>query len=227
MQLNHRFTVAAPVDETWAAFNDLERVAPCFPGAELTSVDGDDFTGTCKVKLGPISLQYTGSGTFLERDETAHRAVIEAKGKDKRGNGTAGATVTARLTPDGDGTLVEVDTDLNITGKPAQFGRGVIQDVSDRLLDQFVACLQNKLAGPAEEPTAEQPIAAEAAAATQAASTAGAAPTADAGGAAPTADAGGAELNLLTTIGPALLKRFAPPVAGLLLVVWVVRRLRR
>src|SRR4028118_2164338 len=103
MELNHRFRVKAPIDVTWAAFNDLERVAPCFPGATLTSVDGDDFSGSCKVKLGPIALQYTGSGLFVERDMTSYRAVIEAKGRDKRGNGTAGARGTAPPAADGDG----------------------------------------------------------------------------------------------------------------------------
>ena len=147
MDLEHRFTVGSDLDETWAAFNDLERVAPCFPGATLTSVDGDQFRGSVKVKLGPIALQYNGTGQFVERDETAHRAVIEAKGRDKRGNGTANATVTASFSPDDAGTLVEVTTDLAITGKPAQFGRGVIQDVSDKLLGQFVTCLQDKLGG--------------------------------------------------------------------------------
>ena len=149
MQLNHRFTVPASIDETWSAFNDLERIAPCFPGAALTSVEGDEFTGTCKIKLGPISMQYGGSGKFLERDEAAYRAVIEAKGKDKRGNGTAAATVTAQLVAEGDtSTNVEVVTDLAITGKPAQFGRGVMQDVSDKLLGQFATCLETRL-GPA------------------------------------------------------------------------------
>src|SRR4028118_161976 len=98
MELNHRFRVKAPIDVTWAAFNCLERVAPCFPGATLTSVSGDDFSGSCKVKLGPIALQYTGSGLFVERDMTSYRAVIEAKGRDKRGNGTAGARVPAQPT---------------------------------------------------------------------------------------------------------------------------------
>ncbi|HET7661973.1 MAG TPA: SRPBCC family protein, partial [Oryzihumus sp.] len=92
MQLQHRFTVPATIDTTWATFNDLERTASCFPGAEVTSVEGEGFTGNCKVKLGPISLQYNGTGRFVERDESAHRAVIEAKGKDRRGNGTAAAT---------------------------------------------------------------------------------------------------------------------------------------
>src|SRR5690606_935954 len=154
VELEHRFTVPTSVDETWAAFNDLERIAPCFPGATLTSVDGDDFAGSVKVRLGPISLLYNGSGRFVERDAANHRAVIEAKGKDKRGNGTASATIRAQLSPDGDKTLVEVSTDLAITGKPAQFGRGVIQDVSDKLLGQFVSCLEEKLGGsPAEATT--------------------------------------------------------------------------
>ena len=157
MELQHRFTVPAPIDETWAAFNDLERVTPCFPGAALTSLDGDQFSGTVKIKLGPISMQYSGTGTFLERDEANHKARIEAKGKDKRGNGTANATVTTQLTADGDSTVVDVSTDLAITGKPAQFGRGVIQDVSDKLLSKFTACLSDRL-GSAGESTASEPV---------------------------------------------------------------------
>ena len=145
MELEHQFTVPASIDVTWAAFNDPGRVAPCFPGATLISVDGDDFTGSAKVKLGPIALQYNGTGRYVERDESAHRAVIEAKGKDKRGNGTANATVTAQLSAAGDATSVRVTTDLAVTGKPAQFGRGVMQDVSDKLLEQFVTCLQATL----------------------------------------------------------------------------------
>ncbi|MBA3232393.1 MAG: SRPBCC family protein, partial [Propionibacteriales bacterium] len=97
MQLTHRFSVPAPIDVAWAAFNDLERIVPCFPGAELTSFDGENFEGLCKVKLGPISLQYTGKGRFVERNEATRHAVIEAKGKDRRGNGTAAASVKAQL----------------------------------------------------------------------------------------------------------------------------------
>ncbi len=153
MELTHTFTVPAPLTKTWEAFNDIESVAGCFPGAAVTSVEGDDFKGTCKVKLGPISMQYTGTGTFIERDQSSGRFVLEAKGKDKRGNGTAGATVTALLSAQGeDATQVEVSTDLSITGKPAQFGRGVIQDVSDKLLGQFVACLETTVGGAAEAP---------------------------------------------------------------------------
>jgi len=155
MELQHRFTVPASVATTWAMFNDLESIAPCFPGAALTSVEGDDFAGTVKVKLGPVSLQYSGTGTFIERDEANHTARFEAKGKDKRGNGTAAASVTAMLSPSESGTDVDVRTDLAVTGKPAQFGRGLMQDVSDKLLDRFVACLSDKLTSP--EPAAEEP----------------------------------------------------------------------
>jgi len=145
MDLRHEFTVPATVEETWDAFNDIESVAACFPGATVSSVEGDAFTGSCKVKLGPIALVYNGTGTFVEKDESARRMVIDAKGKDKRGNGTAGAHVTATMTQEGTSTRVEVLTDLNITGKPAQFGRGVMQDVSDKLLGQFTACLEQKV----------------------------------------------------------------------------------
>src|SRR5690625_2410008 len=154
MELTHRFTVPASIDETWKLLNDLHEVGECFPGAAVESVDGDDFSGTVKVNLDRISMQYKGTGTFTERDEQQYRAVIDAKDKDKRGNGTASANVSAQLTPDGDGTAIEVHTDLSVTGKPAQFGRGVIQDVSDKLLDQFVGCLSDKLS-PAPEPAEE------------------------------------------------------------------------
>jgi carbon monoxide dehydrogenase subunit G len=149
MDLTHRFTVPVPIDDAWAHFNDISSVAECFPGATVTSAEGDTFHGSVKVKLGPIALVYNGSGTFTEKDETAHRMVVDAKGKDKRGNGTAGALVTMQMTAAGGSTDVEVVTDLAITGKPAQFGRGVMQDVSDKLLGQFVACLEQRL----EEPT--------------------------------------------------------------------------
>ena len=151
MELTHNFTVPATVDETWSRFQDIESVAGCFPGATVTEVEGDDFKGSCKVKLGPIALVYSGSGSFVEKDEAAKRFVVEAKGKDKRGNGTAGATVTATMTDaGGESTDVTVVTDLAITGKPAQFGRGVIQDVSDKLLGQFIACLEQQVRGGAE-----------------------------------------------------------------------------
>ena len=146
MELTHDFVVPATVDAAWATFMDLERVGACFPGATVTEVTDDGFSGTVKVKLGPIALVYAGAGQFLSRDDSAHRAVIEAKGKDKRGNGTAGATVTIQLAPATGGTRIDVVTALSVTGKPAQFGRGVMQDVSDKLLQQFVACIEGRFA---------------------------------------------------------------------------------
>ncbi len=144
MDLTHTFTVPLGVEETWSHFNDIGSLAECFPGATLTEFDGDSFSGSCKVKLGPIALVYNGSGRFVEKDEEAHRFVVDAKGKDKRGNGTAGAHVTLSMEETDGSTEVTVVTDLAITGKPAQFGRGVMQDVSDKLLGQFVACLEER-----------------------------------------------------------------------------------
>ena len=149
MELSHRFTVPIGVDETWAHFNDIASVAECFPGAQVTEADEESFSGSVKVKLGPIALLYNGSGTFLEKDAEAHRFVVDAKGKDKRGNGTAGAKVTVSMTDAGGSTDVAVETDLAITGKPAQFGRGVIEDISNKLLQQFVTCLQDRVGAPA------------------------------------------------------------------------------
>ncbi|HEY7814668.1 MAG TPA: SRPBCC family protein, partial [Nakamurella sp.] len=168
MRLEHQFSVPAPPDVVWAAVIDPERVAPCMPGATLTEVNGTEFSGGVKVKVGPVSLLYKGSGEFLETDEQARRVVIKAAGKDSRGNGTAAATVTVTLTEDGSGTKGSVVTDLTITGKPAQFGRGMIAEVGGKILDTFAACLADKLdtpATPAAPPAAAAPVAAPAPAA--------------------------------------------------------------
>jgi carbon monoxide dehydrogenase subunit G len=157
--LEHSFTVPVPVSQAWEVLLDIERIAPCMPGAALTSFEGDDFAGTVKVKLGPVSLTFKGKGRFVERDATAHRVVLTASGADSRGGGTASAKVTASLHAAGDaGTRVEVATDLDITGKAAQFGRGLIGDVSSKLIGQFADCLAGKLAAgaePAQEPVQE------------------------------------------------------------------------
>jgi carbon monoxide dehydrogenase subunit G len=147
VQLEHSFTVPVGIDEAWGILLDIERVGPCMPGAAIETVDGDDFTGTVKVKLGPINLTYKGKASFTEKDEAAHRAVIDARGKDSRGNGTAAAKVTATLTDDGDNTKVLVGTDLDITGKPAQFGRGVMVDVGNKLIGQFADNLADAIKG--------------------------------------------------------------------------------
>ncbi|WP_427017559.1 SRPBCC family protein [Pseudarthrobacter sp. P1] len=239
MELKHHFVVPSSLEDTWHAFNQLEDIAPCFPGATLTSVDGDRFTGTVKVKLGPIAMMYTGTGEFLERNEDSHTVVISANGKDNRGNGTAGATVTAVLAPDGDSTAVDVTTDMNVTGKPAQFGRGVIQDISDKLLAQFVQCVIGKVGGGAAEPDATTAAPAGAAVADPAGSGATdpegpepGEPAAPASAApvptTPTAPA--AELDLGSAVWPVLLRRFGPAVLGaisvLALLVWLTRRRR-
>jgi carbon monoxide dehydrogenase subunit G len=160
VRLDHEFTVPAPIGEVWQAVVDPERVAPCMPGATLTKVEGDKFSGTVKVKLGPISLLYKGNGEFLEKDDTAHKVTIKASGKDSRGSGTAAATVTLTLTEAEGGTHGTVATDLSITGKPAQFGRGLISEVGGKILDTFAGCLSGKLApsaSPAPAPAAEAP----------------------------------------------------------------------
>jgi len=142
MKLENEFRVDVPVEEAWRVLLDVERIAPCMPGAQLQEVEGDEYRGIVKVKVGPITAQYKGVARITESDDTNHRAVIRAEGRDTRGQGNASATAIAVLQPDGDGTRVSIDSDVTITGKVAQFGRGVIADVSAKLLDQFVACLE-------------------------------------------------------------------------------------
>lgn len=231
MELNHRFTVPIGVEETWAHFNDIASVAECFPGAQVTEADESSFSGSVKVKLGPIALQYNGSGTFVEKDAEAHRFVVDAKGKDKRGNGTAGAKVTVVMTDAAGGsTDVSVDTDLAITGKPAQFGRGVMQDVSDKLLGQFVACLEQRLAAPepAPEPQGEpaaQPPSEPTAEAT-APSVAAAAPPPPAPPP-PRPVREPEALDLGSAVLPVILKSYWKQALAALVVLAVVRRLLR
>ncbi len=159
MQLENSFTVPAPPDVAWDVLLDIERVAPCMPGATLTSHDGDDFAGTVKVKVGPIQVTYRGTATFAERDDAAHRIVIDAKGRETRGSGTANAKISCKLVPDGEGTRVDVATDLSVTGKPAQFGRGVMGEVAGKVIAQFAAALAEEIGSGA--PSGEAPPAAE------------------------------------------------------------------
>lgn len=209
MQLEHSFTVPVGVEEAWRVLLDIERVAPCMPGAALESVDGDTFTGAVKVRVGPIALQYRGKASFIDKDEVAHRAVIDAQGRDTRGNGTAAAKVTTSLHTDGGETRVDVLTDLSITGKPAQFGRGLIADVSNKLIGQFADCLAKQLSG-APEPAAESPAAVRHAEATEAADAAEAAEA--------------KPIDLVRTAGPAVAKRAVVPLVVLILVIIVIRR---
>ena len=159
MKLENEFTVPVDVDTVYQALNDPERVTPCFPGATLDTLDGDDFTGTVKVKLGPISMTYKGKGTFVERDATNHKVVVDAQGRDSRGNGTASAKATLTMTDQGGGsTKVSVLTEMQVTGKPAQFGRGVMSDVGDKILGQFASCLAEEF--PSSTPSSSSPTSA-------------------------------------------------------------------
>ncbi|HJQ46528.1 MAG TPA: SRPBCC family protein [Amycolatopsis sp.] len=229
MRLDHEFSVPAPPAHVWQAVTDAAEVAPCMPGATLTKVEGDTFTGTVKVKLGPISLTYKGAGEFVETDEAARKIVIKASGKDARGGGTAAATVTVTLAEDGPNTKGKVETDLNVTGRPAQFGRGMISEVGGKILDQFAANLAAKLAGPATPAAAaaeEQPAAGE--------QPADAAKSADA--ATPKLEAvqpalqEAEAIDLFEYAGSSVGKRLAPVlagVAGLLVLLAIIRALRR
>jgi carbon monoxide dehydrogenase subunit G len=153
MNIQDEFRVDVPVEEAWRVLTDVERIAPCMPGAQLQEVEGDEFRGIVKVKVGPITAQYKGAARFTEKDEANHRAVIRAQGRDTRGQGNASATVTAALVPEETGTRVTIDSDVTITGKVSQFGRGVIGDVSSKMLAQFVDNLERDvLAQPATAP---------------------------------------------------------------------------
>ncbi len=147
MELTNEFTVDVPLEEAWDVLTDVTRIAPAMPGAKLEAVEGDEYRGVVKVKVGPVTAEYRGAATFVERDAASHRAVLRAEGRETRGQGNATATITATLVPSGDGTRVSVLTDLSITGRVAQFGRGVLADVSNKLLNQFVASLETTVLG--------------------------------------------------------------------------------
>ena len=147
MEITDRFRVSTPIDETWKVLLDIERIAPCLPGAQLEEIDGDEFRGVVKVKVGPITAQYKGAARLAEVDEAGRRIVIDASGRDTRGQGNASAKILVTMTGDESGTEVSVHTDLSITGKVAQFGRGVLGDVSAKLLGQFVERLEADVLG--------------------------------------------------------------------------------
>src|ERR1700753_1419538 len=146
MKIANQFTVSAPIEQAWDVLCDLEQVIPLMPGAQLTGHEGDDYLGKVKVEVGAVTSEFSGKVRFVEQDRDQHRAVFDAKGKESRGTGNAAATVTARLDEDGERTNVSVDTDLKIVGKLAQFGSGMLQQVSEKLLGQFVGSLEAKLA---------------------------------------------------------------------------------
>ncbi len=242
MRLDHEFTVPVPAGQAWPVLLDIDRIAPCMPGATVTKIDGDDFEGTVKVKVGPITVTYGGTATFLEKDEAQRIAVIEARGKETRGSGTATARVTAQLFDNGaDSTRVAVITDLSITGKPAQFGRGVMSDVGNKLLGRFADCLAGELAGksmakPAAAPADAVPASAESgvSAQSQADSVSGnpdsAAATESGPAPASVLDVPPREaepIDLVEAIGGAVAKRVIPALAALALLAIVIGVLRR
>ncbi|QXE37050.1 SRPBCC family protein [Streptomyces sp. GMY02] len=240
MKIDNEFTVGVPIDRAWEALTDLEGIAPCMPGAQLTGVDGDVYSGKVKVKVGPVISQYTGTARLVEKDDTAHRARISAKGKDSRGAGNASARIDAVLRAEGGTTVVTVATDLNITGKIAQFGSGMIKEVSVKLLDQFVENLEARLHEPAApepegvpEPVAEPEPVREAVPTTAPAAPvtvpAQAAPVPAETAPAPRRPVEEAEpLDLMGLAGGSVYKRLAPvavaAVVAALIVYYVVRR---
>ncbi|MFJ2292881.1 SRPBCC family protein [Streptomyces sp. NPDC087894] len=198
MQFDHTFTVPADPDEAWKLFHDLARVAPCMPGAVLDTLDGDAFTGRVKVRIGAVQMSYRGEGTVM-RDEAARSMHLDLSGSETRGSGTASATVTATLAAGPDGTRVHVRTDLDITGRPAQFGRGIMTEVGDRLVQQFADRLEGVLR--------ERP---------------------GSGGQVPAASAAEPEaVDLGAAALPVLLRKAAVPTAAVLLAVVLVRVVRR
>lgn len=229
MKIENSFTVGVPIEEAWEAMLDLERIAPCLPGASINEADGDEYKGTMMVKIGPISAKYEGTVKYEETDEQAHRAVLHATGQDARGQGTASATITSTMEEGAEGTKVNVETDMKLTGRAAQFGRGIQQDVAEKMLGQFAECLEQRLAG--EEPEAE----------TAEASNGSAAAGASAGAAGNGAASSGEEkpktrkinqpepepLDLGEMSQEAVMKRVTPVLIGvgvLLVLVWILRR---
>jgi carbon monoxide dehydrogenase subunit G len=245
-QLVNEFTVNRPIDEAWAVITDVERIAPCLPGAQLQEIEGDVYRGIVKIKLGSITPQFKGQASFVQRDDTAHTATLKAEGRDTGGRGNASAEIAAQaesLSPTS--TRVVVTTDLHITGKVAQFGRGIIGDVSKKLMAQFAGNLNTMLDA---EPVTTNGDAAEASSATSATGAAAVEspqPTsalgADVPRPEPGATAGSTEaprvrkidspasepVDLAGMAGPAILKRLVPVLAGLVLLVLILRRRRR
>jgi uncharacterized protein len=221
MKIANQFTVGAPIGQAWDVLCDLEQVIPLMPGAQLIGHEGDDYLGKVKVKVGPVTSEFSGKVRFVEQDRDQHRAVIDAKGKEARGTGNAAATVTAALTADGERTSVTVDTDLKIVGKLAQFGSGMLQQVSEKLLGQFVESLEAKLSaenaggatGPAEAAGAEEPIPAW--------------PANPVPGTRRAAEAEPEPIDLLQLAGGERLKKYgagALAVLAAVVVFWVLRR---
>jgi carbon monoxide dehydrogenase subunit G len=211
MKIANEFTVSARIEQAWDVLSDLEQLIPLMPGAALVGRDGDDFLGTVKIKVGPVTSEFTGKVHFVERSRDKHRAVIDGKGKEARGAGNAAATVTTQLHEAGQRTRVTVDTDLKIVGKLAQFGSGMLQQVSEKLLSQFVDSLEAKLAASHTAPSVD--------------GSAFQGPKSTLKSTAAEAD----PIDLLELAGADKLKKYSPLLLGALALgalVWVLRRRR-
>ena len=224
MEINNAFEVKAPIDVAWATLTDLARIAPCLPGATLTSIEGDIYKGHVTVKVGPIVAKFGGQAIFQERDDAAHRAVLKGEGRDSTGKGNASAIITAQLeSVDANTTRCTVNTDLTITGKIAQFGRGALADVSDKLLKQFVVNLESTVLAQELSNTAGAGVSG---ADVSGADDKSAAPASATG--APGAPVENAPLNLLGSTGLSLalpiLKRALPVLVAIAAIVWFVTR---
>ena len=203
MDIENSFTVDAPIENAWVLLTNLAEIAPCLPGAKLTDETDGVYSGGIKIKVGPVTSEYKGSAEFVEKDDEAYRAVISGKGRDTRGAGNAQALITAQMTAVGDKTQVDILTDLKVSGKVAQFGRGVMQDVSTKLMGQFAECLESKIG----EPQAIENIPTAGA---EAASTVEAIPDDD------------EVLDLLDVAGAAVFKRFVPVLVVAAIVIIAV-----
>lgn len=247
MRFEHEFSVPVPVEQAWAVLLDVERVAPCLPGASLDVIEGDEFTGRMKIKVGPITVTYRGSARFEEIDKDSYSIRLKAGGKEARGSGTAEATINARLAPSGDDTMVKVETMFNVTGRPAQFGRGVMQEVGSKLIDRFADNLAALLSGGTTEAEQEEREQDEL---ERSEAVQSEAVQSEAGQAEAPQDSPGVErhltavpgtmrtsrtpdeeaLDLLEIAGAPMLRRIAPAVgalAVLAVLIWVIRRVFR
>jgi len=208
MDLNHEFTVPVPVADAWQILTDVERIAPCLPGAKLEESNGDTYSGFVKVKVGPIQAQFKGQASFVERNDSAYKAVLKGEGRDTTGKGNASALITAQLTEESaTSTKVTVTTDLNITGKVAQFGRGAMADISNKLLDQFVTNLNGLIASSNSAAEPAQGDAASSASTT------------------PSAPQEVEALDLLSVSSGAILKRALPVIAVVAaVIIWLIAK---
>lgn len=219
MKIANEFTVSVPIERAWEVLTDMEQVIPLMPGAQLVGHEGDDFLGKVKVKVGPVTSEFSGKAHFVERDETAHRALIDGRGKEARGTGNAAATVVLQLHEAGDRTRVTVDTDLKVVGKLAQFGSGMLQQVSEKLLGQFVDSLEAKLAE-GKAPTVQDQPQAEPAAAAAAAPVTAVPPRVVA---APEPE----PIDLLDLAGGGAVQKYAIAAVAALVVVLLILAVRR